>query len=81
MDARSILVEVFYLEGCGCAPPTIRQIEATAAEMGLAIELKKTVIDKNKSASELRFLGSPTVQINGLDIDPAARSCAVYGFG
>jgi len=80
-ETKSILVEVFYLEGCNCAPPTIRQIEAAAAELGIAIELKRTIVDKTRGAVELRFLGSPTVHINGLDLDPAARQCTVYGFG
>jgi hypothetical protein len=36
------------------------------------------VADAN-AARELRFLGSPTVRINGMDIEPSARSRNYYG--
>jgi hypothetical protein len=26
------------------------------------------------------FLGSPTIRVNGLDIDPASRNCTEIGF-
>jgi hypothetical protein len=30
-------------------------------------------------AQELRFLGSPSVRINGVDVEPAARSAEQFG--
>jgi len=29
---------------------------------------------------EKKFLGSPTIRINGLDVDPSMRSSTNYGF-
>jgi hypothetical protein len=47
--------------------------------MGIQIRLRKALVDSAEQADETRFLGSPTVQVNGLDIDPAARKSGSYG--
>ena len=39
-------------------------------------EIKLTSLDQ---AQQLRFLGSPTVRVNGVDIDPSARQRTNYG--
>ncbi len=31
------------------------------------------------SAAALRFLGSPTVRVNGTDVEPAARTATLFG--
>lgn len=72
---RKIRVSVLSTAGCGNTPPTVRLIEDTAAELGLAIELASIPIDSQEQATAHRFCGSPTVQVNGLDIDPAMRDC------
>lgn len=46
---------------------------------GHSIRLRKMVVQSPEQASELKFLGSPTAQVNGLDIDPAARDNPNYG--
>jgi hypothetical protein len=40
--------------------------------------IEKRVTDAN-GARDLRFLGSPTVRINDIDIEPSARSRTDYG--
>jgi hypothetical protein len=38
-------------------------------------------VSSQEQATEHRCLGSPTVQINGLDIEPAARVSMNFGLG
>lgn len=71
---RRIRVSVLSTAGCGNTPPTIELIQDTATELGLAIELVSVPIDTQEQAMAHRFCGSPTVQVNGLDIDPAMTS-------
>lgn len=73
-------VRVLYTEGCGVTPATITLVCSVAEEMGLRIRLQRVLVESPAQASELKFLGSPTLQVNGLDIDPAARSHTGYGF-
>lgn len=79
-DPQRLDVEVLYTEGCPGTPPTIDLINTVAAELGIKIRLRKIIIESQEQATELRFLGSPTVRVNGLDIDPAARGETSFGF-
>ncbi len=78
---KPILVEIHYLSGCENVPPTLRLIERIAKKLGIHIQLREVKLDSQADFVKLRFRGSPSVMINGQDIDPAARSCTVYGFG
>lgn len=54
-------------------------IEAVVQSQGVAAEVELTDVKTQAEAARLRFLGSPTVRVNGVDIDPAARSSTEYG--
>jgi hypothetical protein len=58
----------------------VQRVRDVAQEMGIPVELDQVLITAQDQADELCFLGSPTVQINGQDIDPAARTAIVFGF-
>ena len=73
-------VIVLFSEGCDNAPPTIDLIKQTALELGIEIDLKKVPVESQEQAQQWKFLGSPTVHVNGLDIDPSARSSTGFGF-
>ena len=46
----------------------------------LALTAQPAFITQPEDAKQMRFLGSPTVQINGKDVEPAARSRSNFGF-
>ncbi len=77
----SVLVQILRTEGCGCAPPTLAAVKEVADELGLAIVLEEIIIHSSPEAVQYRFLGSPTIRINGQDLEPAARNQANYGLG
>jgi metal-sulfur cluster biosynthetic enzyme len=72
-------VTLLYTEGCPATPNTIERIRECVAELGVRVELRKVRIDSQEEADRSRFLGSPTVQINGIDIDPSVRDSKVFG--
>jgi hypothetical protein len=78
---KPTLVEIHYLSGCENVPPTLRLIERVAQKLGIPIELREVKLDSQADFVNLRFHGSPSVLINGQDIDSAARNCTVYGPG
>ncbi len=78
---KPTLVEVRYLSGCENVLPTLRLIERVANKLNIPIELREVMLATQADFAKLRFHGSPSVLINGLDIDPTARNCAVYGPG
>ena len=74
-----VAVQVLSMQGCQATPPTIKLVESVAKEMNINIKLTETVVKTPEQAKKDRFLGSPTVRINGVDIEPAARKIELFG--
>jgi hypothetical protein len=72
-------VTVLSLEKCGVTPSTIRLVKETAKELGLNIDFRHVVVNTVEEAVTHRHIGSPTVQINGIDIEPQARDITRFG--
>lgn len=73
-------VRILYTEGCVNTRQTVRRVQDVAQDLGIPIKVDKVLVTIQDQANELRFLGSPTVQIKGQDIDPAARTATAFGF-
>ena len=78
-SSTALKVKVASLERCGATQPTIDLVKNTAKELGLDINFEYVAITTQEQAKEHRHLGSPTIQINGLDIEPAARNADQFG--
>jgi hypothetical protein len=76
---KPVKVKVVSLEKCGATPYTIKLVKETADELGLTIDFNHVVVRNVEEAKEHRHIGSPTVQINGVDIDPHARDITQFG--
>ena len=75
-----LYVRILYTRGCANTPQTLQRVRNVAQEMGISIELERVQVATLEQADEFRFLGSPTVQIDGQDIDPTARATGAFGF-
>ena len=78
-SSPALKVKVASLERCGATQPTIDLVKNTAKELGLDIDFQYVAIATPEQAKEHKHLGSPTIQINGLDIEPAARDADQFG--
>jgi hypothetical protein len=74
-----ITVKVLYTTGCANTAPAIALIEAVAAELAMGMELSEVVIHTPEQASAHSFYGSPTIQVNGRDIEVAVRGSQAFG--
>ena len=79
------LIEVLTFEGCPHAEPALELVERVLNETGLAADVRRVDVADAESAKLHRFLGSPTIRVNGRDIEPGADdrdqfvlSCRVY---
>lgn len=79
-EQNVIEVKVVYTDGCANTPPTVQRIREVAAELNVPIDLVQVLVQTLEEAEAHRFLGSPTVQVNGLDIDPTVRGVREFGF-
>ena len=78
--AKAICIVVLHTEGCPSTPKTVGMIRECTSELGIPADLREMLVRTQKEADAWRFLGSPTVQVNGLDIDPSARTSSIFGF-
>jgi hypothetical protein len=61
-------VEVLYVTDCPSHPPAVRLLKDVLAAEGIKAEVTEVLVADAQMASELKFCGSPTIRINGLDI-------------
>jgi len=74
-----VKVELLYFDGCpnhDVLLPRLRELLAAADAEG-KIELRR--IESADVVERERFLGSPTVRINGEDVDPGAAERTDFG--
>lgn len=72
-------VEVLYFKGCPNHLPTVRRVRETLHKMGLHDEIREIEVDSQVKAEATAFLGSPSVRINGVDVEPSARDAKAFG--
>lgn len=72
-------VKIVSLEQCGATQQTITLVHEVARDLGIAIEFEHVLISTPEEARMHRHIGSPTVQIAGMDIDPGARDVQQFG--
>ena len=74
-------VKVFSINGCADTPATIELVKKTAKELEVEIGFSHIEISSLEDAEQYKFPGSPTVRLNGLDIEPDMRNPTHFGMG
>lgn len=71
-------VEVLYVAECPAHAPALALLERILAEEGVAAGIHQVLVQDENMARALRFGGSPTIRIDGRDVErePVA---AAYG--
>src|SRR6266851_4989623 len=72
-------IEVLYFEGCPNYEPAVERVQQVLKEEAISAEVSEINLSDASTAQELGFLGSPSVRVDGLDVEPAARSVREYG--
>jgi len=72
------VIEVLYVQHCPHHPGTLALIERIRAELGLDAELRTTLIVDQAAAEQARFPGSPTVRVDGRDVEPGSEPATEY---
>lgn len=72
-------VEILYIDGCPDHRRTVDRVNELLKELRVPAELVEVPVTDLGSALAYRFLGSPTVRINGIDVEPSARTSTQFG--
>lgn len=88
-QATAMNVEILYFEGCPSFEMLLPRLRELVAEYaGNPDEITLRAVETFEAAEAARFLGSPTVRVNGRDVDPGADQrndfglkCRIYRSG
>lgn len=76
-------VEVLFVPGCPNYEPAVERVRKVLASEALNLEVIGIPVNTVADAKTLMFCGSPTVRINGYDVEPVEANvpglaCRLY---
>jgi hypothetical protein len=71
-------IEILYFDGCPNHQPAIELVRQVLREVGGSAEVVEVNVPDAATAEAARFIGSPTIRVDGLDVEPAARNAREY---
>lgn len=77
-------VELLFWEGCPSYPKALAELRTAMAELGLdPDDVVVREVNTDAQAGRERFVGSPTIRVDGVDIgptdgEPYGLTCRVY---
>ena len=72
-------IEFLWFEGCPHHQTARRLLDETIAEIGSDTTVQDICVADHEQALRLRFQGSPTIRIDGQDVQPMTQEEAPYG--
>lgn len=72
-------VELLYFEGCPNHEALLPHLERLLRTAAIPAELRLREIPDDDAAQRERFLGSPTVRVDGRDVEPGAEEREDFG--
>jgi hypothetical protein len=74
-----MLIEILTFQGCPNADSTQERVRHALEVEAAAAEISQIEVATPEEAQRLRFLGSPSVRIDGTDVEPTAAACNAFG--
>jgi hypothetical protein len=80
-DDPTVDLEILYTPGCGHWRPVAEKARVIGRRDGIVVRVTGVPVETLTEAVTHRFLGSPTVRVQGHDVEPAAEALDLYGLG
>ena len=76
-------ISFLYWEECPSHERALERLRSVMKEEGIEAEVELIEVKTEEQAEELRFVGSPTIRVDGEDVDPPshdvyALDCRIY---
>ena len=65
-------IELLYFDGCPNWLNTRADAEDVLSTLGVGATIDLVKVASNERANELRFVGSPSLRVDGVDVEPDA---------
>jgi hypothetical protein len=72
-------VEILYFSGCPHYPPAVDRVREVLAQEKTAAEMVEIEVTDIATARRIGFPGSPTIRVDGQDVEPASHSERTVG--
>jgi hypothetical protein len=72
-------VEILYFSGCPNHVPAVDRVHEVLQQEETSADLVEVEVNDAASAQQVGFLGSPSIRVNGQDVEPAARAVRAFG--
>ena len=76
-------IEILYVTDCPNFQPTLERIAKVLVSEALSADIDKVLVNSVADAKALNFPGSPTIRVNGTDVEPEHKNapglaCRLY---
>ncbi len=78
--SQPVRIEVLGFAGCPNTAPTLELVQRVVATTEVDAVVEQIEVETQEQVEILRFLGSPTVRVNGRDVEPGADARRDYVF-
>lgn len=72
-------IEILYFDGCPYHRPAVEKVRAVVRQEGVSADTVEVNVRDASMALNLKFLGSPSIRVNGLDVEQTMRTSQAYG--
>lgn len=72
-------IEVLYFEGCPNHVPAMEMVREILESLGREDEIDEVEVRTQAEAEAIGFLGSPSIRVNGNDIERLAPTVKTFG--
>jgi hypothetical protein len=72
-------IELLYFTDCPNYEPALAGIREALQQEKMLTDISKVEVTDQAMAEAVGFLGSPTVRVNGVDVEPSARIATSVG--
>ena len=77
----ALKIQVLYIGGCCAHRSVVVMAQEVVKELDVNADIEEVQVRSAAAAQRLRFVGSPSVRVDSVDIEPSARSRTHYGLG
>ena len=72
-------IELLYFEGCPNHVPAKQMLRETLDSLGREDHIHEVEVRTPADADAIRFVGSPSIRVNGFDVEPWAHTAKHFG--
>jgi hypothetical protein len=77
-DGRPVTIELLYFDGCPGREVLLPRLRELLDRAGVDAPVQQRRVQSDEDAQRERFLGSPTLRVDGVDVEPGVGEQADF---